>query len=169
MRKKLIYFILSLFLLNMGNLCPFQKSTAEINQEQLKNILKKTAEYCEKLKKMALYFVCHENIEEKIYFYKKTIIYVSEDFASSTPLPKANLKQRRMKRRTFVYDYQMVKKGDKQEEKRILLKENKKEKHVENAKLKIQGYKSKFLVYGPVGFLSYYWQNHFTYEIIDQA
>lgn len=132
MRKKIIYLILPLFLLNTGNLCPFQKSTAEINQEKLKNILKKTAEYCEKLKKMALYFVCHENIEEKIYFYKKTRIYVSKDYASSTPLLKTNLKQKRSKRRTYVYDYQMVKKGDNQEEKRILLKENKKEKHVEN-------------------------------------
>jgi hypothetical protein len=166
MRKKIIYLILPLFLLTTGNLCPFQKSTAEINQEKLKDILKKTAEYCEKLKKMALYFVCHENIEEKIYFYKKTEIYVSKDFASSTPIPKTNLKQKRLKRSTYVYDYQMVKKGDKQEEKRILLKENKKEKHVENTKLKIQGYKAKFLVYGPVGFLSYYWQNHFIYEII---
>ncbi len=166
MRKKIIYLILFLFLLNTGNLCPFQKSTAEINQEKLKNILKKTSEYCDKLKKMALYFVCHENIEEKIYFYTKTRSIVSEDYAASTPIAKVNLKQKRMKRRTYIYDYQMVKKADKQKEKRVLLKENRKEKHVENAKLKIQGYTSKFLVYGPVGFLSYYWQNHFTYEII---
>jgi hypothetical protein len=165
MRKKLIYLLFPLFLLNTGNLCPFQKSTEEINQEKLKNILTKTAEYCEKLKKMALYFVCHENIEEKIYFYTKTKAFVSEDYAASTPLAKVNLKQRRMKRKTYIYDYQMVKKGDKQEEKRVLLKENRKEKRVENANLKIQGYKAKFLVYGPVGFLSYYWQNHFSYEI----
>jgi hypothetical protein len=166
MRKKIIYLILPLFLLNTGNLYPFQKSIAEINQEKLKSILKKTAEYCEKLKKMALYFVCYENIEEKIYFYTKTRAFVSEDYAASTPIAKVNLKQRRMKRRTYIYDYQMVKKADKQEEKRVLLKEGKKEKHVENAKLKIQGYNAKFLVFGPVGFLSYYWQNHFTYEII---
>lgn len=168
MSKKLICLCLLLFFLNIGNLCPSQKVTGEANQAKLKNILKKTAAYCERLKKMVLYFVCHENIEEKIYFYRRTKVFSSEDFKSSVPLQKVNLKQRRMKKSTYVYDYQMIKKGDKEQEKRILLKEGRKEKHVENAELKIRSYKAKFLVYGPVGFLSYYWQNHFTYEIIGQ-
>lgn len=168
MRKKIICFFLLLFFLNSVYLSPSQKDTAGVNQAKLKNILKKTAEYCERLKKMALFFVCHENIEEKIYFYRRTKAFSSEDFKTSAPLAKVGLKQRRMKRSTYVYDYQMIKKEDKEEEKRILLREGKKEKHVENAELKIRGYKAKFLVYGPVGFLSYYWQNHFTYEIIGQ-
>lgn len=168
MRKKIIYLSMLLFFLNIGYLYPSQKVTAEVNQAKLKNILKKTAVYCERLKKMALYFVCNENIEEKIYFYNRTKVFVSEDYGSSTPLQKVNLRQRRMKRSTYVYDYQMIKKGDKEEEKRILLKDGRKEKHVENAELKIRGYKAKFLVYGPVGFLSYYWQNHFNYEISGQ-
>ena len=168
MRQKIICLFLLLLFLNSGYLCPSQKNTTGINQAKLKIILKKTAEYCERLKKMALFFVCHENIEEKIYFYKRTKAFSPEDFKASAPLAKVNLKQRRMSRSTYVYDYQMIKKGDKEEEKRILLKEGKKEKHVENAELKIRGYKAKFLVYGPVGFLSYYWQNHFTYEITGQ-
>ncbi|MGD8535579.1 MAG: hypothetical protein PVF66_06980, partial [Candidatus Aminicenantes bacterium] len=154
MRKKIICLFLLLFFLNSGNLYLSQKVTAEVNQTKLKNILKKTAAYCERLKKMALYFVCHENIEEKIYFYTRRKVFVSKDLESSTPLQKVNLRQRRMKRSTYVYDYQMIKKGDKEQEKRILLKEGRKEKHVENAELKIRGYKAKFLVYGPVGFLS---------------
>ncbi len=168
MRKKIICLFLLLFFLNSGYLLPSQKETAGVNQAKLKNILKKTAEYCERLKKMALFFVCHENIEEKIYFYNRTRVYVSEDHESAAPLQKVNLKQRRMKKSTYVYDYQMIKKRDKEEEKRILLKEGKKGKHVENAELKIRTYKAKFLVYGPVGFLSYYWQNHFNYEISGQ-
>jgi len=168
MRNKIICLFLLLSSLNSGYLLPSQNDTAGVNPATLKNILKKTAEYCERLKKMALFFVCHENIEEKIYFYNRTRVYVSEDHESAAPLQKVNLKQRRMKRSTYVYDYQMIKKGDKEEEKRILLKEGRKEKNVENAELKIRGYKAKFLVYGPVGFLSYYWQNHFTYEIIGQ-
>jgi len=168
MRKKIFCLFLLLFFSISGHLCPSQKAAAEVNQAKLKNILKKTAAYCERLKKMALFFVCHENIEEKIYFYSRTKVFVSEDYESSTPMPKVNLKQRRMKRSTYVYDYQMIKKGDKEEEKRILLKEGKKERQIENAELKIRGYKAKFLVYGPVGFLSHYWQNHFNYEISGQ-
>lgn len=60
----------------------------------------------------------------------------------------------------------MIKKGDSLEEKRKLIKENNKKRDVENAELKIKGIKAKFLAFGPVGFLSRYWQQHFNYEII---
>ena len=141
-----------------------------INDEhtQLNEILKKTSDYCEKLKKMALDFVCHENIEENIYSYKKTETYAAKDYKSATPISQISLKLKNSKKNIYLYDYQMIKKGDKQEEKRILLKENNKDKHVENAELKIKGFKAQYLVYGPIGFLSKYWQRHFNYEIIGQ-
>lgn len=49
-------------------------------------------------------------------------------------------------------------------ERRILLEKNKKKKQKENAELEV-GYSAKYLVYGPVGFLSRYWQDYFDYEI----
>jgi hypothetical protein len=78
------------------------------------------------------------------------------------------LKFKRTRTTTYLYDYQMVKKGEMGFEKRILLKENKRNKHQENAQLKLKRFAAKYLVYGPIGFLSQYWQDHFDYEIIDQ-
>ena len=65
----------------------------------------------------------------------------------------------------YVEAGEMIKKGDKLEEKRTLIKEGKKKRNVEDAELKIEGIKTKFLAYGPVGFLSWYWQYYFQYEI----
>jgi len=150
----------------MGNPCLSQELKAEDDQVKLKKILKQTAEYCEKLKKMALDFVCHENIEEKTYSYKRVDTLSRSDVGSAAAFMHVGLKLKNSKTKSYVYDFQLVKKGDKQEERRILLKEGRKEKHVENAELKIKGFKAQFLVYGPIGFLSRYWQRHFNYEIV---
>jgi hypothetical protein len=115
---------------------------------------------------MALNFVCQENIEENIHSYKKTKSMSAGSFKSAAPIWRVGLKLKRTKKNTFFYDYQMIKKGEKLEEKRKLIKENKKKRNVENAELKIEGIKAKFLAYGPVGFLSRYWQEDFNYEII---
>ena len=40
------------------------------NQEKLSQILNKTADYCERVKKIALYYVCLENTKDKKYFYR---------------------------------------------------------------------------------------------------
>jgi len=74
------------------------------------------------------------------------------------------LKLKRTKTRTYLYDYQMVRKGEEGFEKRILLKEDKRKKHQENAQLKLERFAAKYLIYGPVGFLSKYWQDFFDYK-----
>lgn len=168
MRKIKPCLLLVLFILFMWNLCLSQEVTTETDQAKLKTILKQTADYCERLKRIALDFICHENIQEENYSYKKTERINPADMGSATPFKKVDLKLKGKRIHSWVYDYQMIKKGDTLEEKRILLKEKDKEKHVENAELKIKGFKAKFLVYGPVGFLSRYWQRHFNYEIIGQ-
>ncbi len=87
-------------------------------------------------------------------------------FRSAAPIWQVGLKLKKSRKNTFVYDYQMIKKGDNLEEKRKLIKENKKKRNEESAELKIKGIKTKFLAYGPVGFLSNYWQWYFNFEII---
>ncbi len=53
-------------------------------------------------------------------------------------------------------------------EKRILLEEDGKKKHVEDVELRPVKYIGKYLVYGPVGFLSHYWQKRFDYKIVGE-
>lgn len=138
------------------------------DQIKLKNILEKAAEYCEKLENMAMDYVCQENIKERTYYYKAVETYSAADMKSATPLAKVSLRLKNSKRNTYVYEYRMIKKGLMQEEKRILLKEGKKEKHVEDAELNIKGFKAQYVVYGPLGFLSRGKQEYFEYEITGQ-
>ncbi len=154
------------FAFALGSLSFSQEETTDNNQAKLKEILEKTADYCERLKKMALHFVCHENIEENIYTYKAVETVPADQLRSATALGRVSLRLKKKKSNSYVYDYQMIKKGAKREEKRILLKENKKEKHEENAELKMQRFMAKYLVYGPIGFLSRSWQSQFNYEIV---
>ena len=59
----------------------------------------------------------------------------------------------------------MIKKGENPVEKRILLEKDGKKKNQKNAELQLEQIVVKYLAYGPVGFLSNYWQNYFKYEI----
>jgi hypothetical protein len=162
MRKSRILFFILISLSFLTYSFSQTADSAEASQKELRVILKK----CERLKTMALNFVCQENIEESIHTYKKTKSISRGIFKSAAPVWKVGLKPKRTEKNTFVYDYQMIKKGDNLEEKRTLIKEGKKKRNVEDAELKIEGIKTKFLAYGPVGFLSRYWQQYFNYEIV---
>ena len=63
-----------------------------VDQEELELILKKCEEYCERLKNVSLYFICKEDIKEKIYYtlgFEKNI---------------------------YIYDYQLIRKGNSTDE-----------------------------------------------------
>ncbi|NOR14611.1 MAG: hypothetical protein GQ544_02790 [Candidatus Aminicenantes bacterium] len=147
----------------------------------LKDILKQTAEYCEKIKTVALEYVCVEDVADKFYRYKvSTARSVVGDNTAAFPTSaqteghsfsvsefadRKSLTLKNSKKTTYKYDYQLIKKGGRFEEKRILLEENKRKKNEKNAQLKTR-FKASNLIFGPVGFLSKYWQRYFDYEIV---
>jgi hypothetical protein len=127
--------------------------------------LVKTASYCEKVKKIALFYVCTEKVQDKKYFYRKKVATTQVPLASAF-LWTTKYELRGTKILNFTYDYQLINKEGKLEEKRALLEENGKKTHQENAELKNVKYVSKYLIYGPVGFLSRSWQSFFDYNIV---
>ena len=131
-------------------------------QETLDAILKKTGDYCEKVKGMALYFVCQEKVEDERHIFERKNLL---KFSMST---SKNKKPRRIKTKTYTYDYQLIRKGEEPKEKRILLEQNGKEKYDENVELRPVRYSGRYMVYGPVGFLSKRWQPHFEYKIVGE-
>ena len=109
----------------------FRQLPPESDAELLGLILKQTGEYCERLKAMAFDFVCHENTVEETTQFQKTTVYKRTE-ASSEWLFVTELKPRKTTKKTQVYDYQMIKKGDRKEEKCILIEDNGRKKHEEN-------------------------------------
>jgi hypothetical protein len=113
-----------------------------VDQEELELILKKCEEYCERLKNISLYFVCIEEIKEKIYYtlgFEKNI---------------------------YIYDYQLIRKGNSTDEKRILIEENGQEKNDLDAQLKTKRFQHKFIVFGPIGLLGQEQQKNYNYKIL---
>lgn len=162
---RFLLFILLLTLCGFARYFFSQENKIVKSQEELNKILEKTGDYCEKVKKMALFYVCKEKIVKKRYLYK------TEDYRKKLLDVDAftwhkRFKLKGAKKNTYTYDYQLIKKGDELKERRILLEENGKKKQEENAELKMVKYVSECLVYGPVGFMSNYWQDYFDYEIV---
>lgn len=128
-------------------------------QEELETILEKCAEYCEKLKHSVLFFVCNEKITETISSRHVTLPQGSDRFRRTYTQTEKNV---------YVYDYQLYRKGDDIKERRILIEENRKKKHEENAQLKTQAFKHENVVLGPIGLLSSYWQTFHDYRIVKE-
>jgi len=164
--KRLSFLCASLFTLAV----PFVRVSANqegvpANIERLRRVLAETSAYCEKLKSMALDFVCQEKVTEVSNDFVKRVgrKSISGDI-NETQLVE-DLRIRKTLRNDFVYDYQLIKKSGVFREQRNLIEENGRKRDVKNASLKDERIKAEMLVFGPVGFLSQYWQEHFVFAI----
>lgn len=130
-------------------------------QTELETILKKCAEYCEKLANSALFFVCKEKITEKIS--SRGAVIMAKGLRESISRVYTSTAKR-----VYVYDYQLYRKGNDIKEQRILIEENGKKKHEENAPLKTRIFKHENIVLGPIGLLSAHWQAYHDYKILKE-
>ena len=144
-----------------------QENPQPVDQSRLPSILEKTAEYCKRLMGMALNFVCLETIKETDFNLREKAAAKLYPQSTATSIKAGgDLASTSSKRNVYKYDYQMIKMGEDFKEKRTLLEENGNKKKQENVDLKTMRMSAKFLVFGPVGFLSRSWQADFNYEII---
>ena len=120
-------------------------------QSELNEILKKCAEYCQKLETSSLYYICTEEIKERIFY-------------SSRPVMGIKRHTRFFKENTYIYDYQLIRKDKKINERRILIKENGKKKNIKNAQLKTKRFYHEYVIFGPVGLLGGKQQRNFDYK-----
>ena len=151
--------------MSLSNLRSQKVSNQEEYGPKLELILEKTGEYCEEVKNLALHYVCKENIVDIHYFYRtKEVIERVPKSSFITSTIRFELKG--SKKKSYVYDYQLIRKSGEMIEKRDLLEEEGKTKKEKSSGLKNVKYFSKNILFGPVGFLSKYWQSHFEYKII---
>jgi hypothetical protein len=115
---------------------------------KLAAVLKKAGEYCARLDSVTLYFVCLEDVTEKIY----------DPFRVTGSIPYW-----KTERNNFVYDFQMIRK-DAIEEKRILLNDNNRTLRGESAALQTQRFRYKYIVFGPLGLFGAAEQSHYRYQ-----
>jgi hypothetical protein len=158
--KKLGTFIsVPVFIIFLSQVFSQRVNSHSTRQAELETILKKCAEYSERLSHSFLFFVCKEKITERISS-RHTI--APKGFGGSRHTYTGTAKN------VFVYDYQLYRKGKDVKERRTLIEENGKKKHEENAPLKTRAFEHENVVLGPIGLLSSYWQTFHDYRIIKE-
>jgi hypothetical protein len=140
----------------------------------LESLLEKTAEYCRKLESAVLYFVCREEISEKIdpaldvpppptiKSWSIADNWTGLDSRGSITITSAPSKIKN----SYVYDYQCVRKDGQIQEVRTLLEENGKKKNQPNAALKMSVILYVNTMLGPVGIFRKSYQTEYDYTIV---
>ena len=142
-KNKIILLVIFLIFLSAQFFSQTENSKM-IDQQELEIILKKCAEYCERLDNSVLHFICEEKITEEIL--KGRLAFVEKN--------------------KYIYDYQLIRKANKIEEQRILIKENGRKKNDLDAQLKTKRFHHKYIVFGPLGLLSQEQQKNYEYKIL---
>jgi hypothetical protein len=162
--------ITCLLIVLMFSTIPIHRLRAQpqsVNQEEVKKILEECADYCEKLSHLILYFVCREEITERInHSDPKAIGQLAPDD------PKRIQKKTQFplfEKSVYIYDYQLIRRDNKTTEKRNLLEENGQEKNEQNTPLKTKRFKHVYMVFGPIGLLSKYNQQFYDYRIVEET
>jgi len=128
-------------------------SPQKVDQSPLPRVLATAAEYCRIFGNASLNYVCLEEITEVSYSPYRV---VPQRFGDATITRNVN---------HLLYDYQLVKMGEKIEEKRILLEENRKKEHIPDAPLKVHRFPYRHIILGPM-LVSEYWQQLHDYRIV---
>jgi hypothetical protein len=170
LKKKII--IISIFFLVIFSFPVYSQRTDSdlTDQAELETILKKCAEYCEKLANVVLFFVCQEEIKEEIYNLTQadSVVVLGPDQEKVNQLDRVLFRGQKAEKNVYVYDYQLIRKENKINENRILIEENGQKKHEKNAQLKTKLFRHKNIIFGPIGLLSRYWQPYHDYKIIKE-
>lgn len=149
---------------------------APYNQE-LQMVLDKCAEYCLKLSESALYYVCHEEMREKLNKIKGPeqevgIIPPDKIFRNAQALTRygayyIDLALRDTEKNVFIYDYQLIRKDGHIKEKRILMEKDGKSKNQENVSHRKEPPYNLKPILAPIRILSIEQRSKFSFRLAD--
>ncbi len=137
---------------------------------KLETILGHCAEYCQKLAGLALDFICEETIKEIHYNFGteegEWAVYVSGPPITSARTPMFDSKL--TEKNSFFCDYLFVKKGNKIEERRILLKKNGRTLPDRETLLEEKKFSVLMPLFAPVRLLDRDLQPQFNYKLLKE-
>jgi len=115
----------------------------QTDSSRLAAVLKKSGEYCRRLDRAALDFICLEEVSE-----------MTRSFTPHTEL--------------YLYDYQFIRKNRETKEKRNLVAVDGKKTEVHDSPLYTAAFQYKNVMFGPVGLLSSTWQAYHDFKLADE-
>lgn len=145
---KKIILVLTLVFITIGLYC---------GDTDLKLILSRAGDYCEKLEHSAFRYFCHEQIEEEFLPFPKYFRYNPAAYKAHMRLKKVN---------RYLYDYQMLKKGSKIEEQRVLLEHNGRKIGKAVDKTSLKSFYSERSFFGPIGLIGKKARDLYRYRLL---
>ncbi|MFC2157049.1 hypothetical protein ACFLT9_04360 [Acidobacteriota bacterium] len=136
----------------------------------LDELLVKAAAYTERLERSVLYFVCHEEIKEWIdpALEAGGAIIVRRQWVASDPAGRYIVSRLRKIKKSFVYDYQCIRKEGQILERRTLIEEDGKTKNEPDVSLKTSIFRYGTNMMGPVGLFGARFQPGYDYTIVGE-
>ncbi|MFC2157570.1 hypothetical protein ACFLT9_07020 [Acidobacteriota bacterium] len=136
----------------------------------LDELLVKAATYAERLERSVLYFVCREEIKEWIdpTLEARSSYRSKHRWARSDPVGRRFISRLRAKKikKSYVYDYQCIRKEEQILARRTLIEEDGKTKNEPNVSLKTSIFRYGTNMMGPVGLFGARFQPGYDYTIV---
>lgn len=153
------FFMLGVLLFDVSAACWPQ---AREGEPDLEIILKNCGNYCEKLSRSVLYFVCEERVKQETWEGGEVAI------SSLSGYSIVGSTRRKIEKKEFVYDYQLLSRNNSISEVRHLVEEDGKEKREEFTALKGLRFEHKNVIMGPIGVMSNAWQQFHEYRFLKE-
>ena len=129
-------------------------------------LLAAAADYCRRIQDAALYFVCKEDVRERLSPLAFTQVDVTQDGISSGRSNVVSHGSGQVSE--WTYDYQLIRREGKAEETRTLIKENGRAKNEEHARLATSRFSHSNVILGPIGLLGAAAQRLHNYRIVKE-
>ncbi len=142
--------------------------------DNIGEILKNCADYCERLEVAALYYICTERIKETIFPGRYLRLY-----RIGRPPPfrrkdriwdpmQAGTRDNNGEKNNYVYDYQIIRKDNRITERRILKEENGQLRNRAFDPLRTKRFYFNKAIYGPIGLLGRDSQKYYDYSLLKE-
>ena len=157
---------------------PSEEELTETYDTKLQMVLDKCAEYCMKLSESALFYVCDEEITEKLNRYKGSKLEVG--FNPPKDLYGGNESRTTYgfyynhptlvdsEKHIYINDYQLIKKEGTIKEKRILMEKNGKKENIENAPYGTKPSYNLKPIFAPVQILGIEHRSKFLFNLAEK-
>jgi hypothetical protein len=135
---------------------------ARTDQSQLASVLNGGREYCRRLETAALNFVCLEEASERINLSRDGKAIVVDPSIMLSRVPPADL----IKKNSYSYDYQFIRKDGQIKEKRVLLSINGKKAQEKDAPARTGAFQYADILLAPIQLLDERFSEFYAYRLV---
>jgi hypothetical protein len=143
-------------------LIPQKTPPARTDQSQLAPVLKGGREYCRRLETAALNFVCLEEASERIDLSRDGKAIAVNPLAMLSRVPPADL----IKKNSYSYDYQFIRKDGQIKEKRVLLTVNGKKPQEKEVPARTEAFQYADILLAPIQLLDERFSDFYAFSLV---